>query len=78
MIEQLNQLTHFLDASQVYGPSEEKTLRLREFVGGRLAISVIEGRPFLPQDPNARGCIGRSYGATCFVSGIKSFLTGPL
>ncbi|XP_046445457.1 chorion peroxidase-like [Daphnia pulex] len=66
--EQMNQLTHFIDASHIYGPSPDIASSLREFVGGLLKISVIEGRPYLPQNPQARGCI-RTNGFACFVSG---------
>jgi peroxidase len=71
--EQMNQLTHFIDASHIYGPSPDIASSLREFVGGLLKISVIEGRHYLPQNPQARGCI-RTNGFACFVSGILKFL----
>ena len=67
----MNQLTHMIDASQIYGPSQEIADGLREFAGGRLRISIIDGRPFLPQDPHARGCLGRAKGLFCFVSGNR-------
>lgn len=78
--EQMNQLTHFIDGSHIYGPSPQIAASLRTFVGGLMQISVIEGRPYLPQNRQARGCVGRSAGFACFVSGIhfiyfsKSFL----
>ena len=68
---QMNQLTHFIDGSHIYGPNPEKAAKLREFVGGRMAVSIIDGRPYLPQDPSARGCVGRKEGLACFVSGIS-------
>lgn len=67
--EQMNQLTHFLDGSHIYGPDPDTAASLRQFAGGLLAISVIEGRPYLPQNPAARGCVGRAAGFACFVSG---------
>jgi len=63
----MNQLTSFIDGSHIYGSSEEKALTLREFVGGRMLVSIINGKPFLPDNPNARGCIKGGFG--CFVSG---------
>ena len=63
----MNQLTSFIDGSHIYGSSEEKALTLREFVGGRMLVSIINGKPFLPDSPNARGCIKGGFG--CFVSG---------
>lgn len=70
---QMNQLTHFIDGSHIYGPNPEKAVKLREFAGGRLAVSVIDGRPYLPQDPTAKGCVGRKDGLQCFVSGSSSY-----
>jgi peroxidase len=67
--DQMNQLTHFIDASHVYGPSPVIAASLRQFVGGRLKISKIEGRPLLPQNPQDKSCIGKAPGFGCFVSG---------
>lgn len=68
--EQMNQLTHYIDASHIYGPDPEQAARLRQFVGGLMAVSLIEGRVYLPQDPRATGCVGRGAGFACFVSGM--------
>lgn len=68
--EQMNQLTHFIDGSHIYGPSPQIAASLRQFVGGLMQISIINGRPNLPQNPRARGCVGRAAGFACFVSGI--------
>lgn len=70
--EQMNQLTHFIDGSHIYGPAPDIAASLRQFVGGLMQISIIQGRPYLPQNPQARGCVGRSAGFACFVSGIKA------
>ena len=75
--EQMNQLTHFIDASHIYGPSPDIASSLRQFVGGLLKISVIEGRPYLPQNPQARGCV-RTNGFACFVSGTFSKCFFPM
>ncbi len=72
--EQMNQLSHFIDGSHIYGPDPETSRTLRQFAGGLLAVSIINGRPFLPQNPQARGCVGRAAGFACFVSGKLSFL----
>ena len=40
--DQMNQLTHFIDASHIYGPSTAVADSLRQFVGGLLKISKIE------------------------------------
>ena len=67
--EQMNQLTHFIDGSHIYGPDPIIATSLRQLVGGLMQISIIEGRPYLPQNPLARGCVGRSAGFACFVTG---------
>ena len=48
--EQVNQLTSYLDLSQVYGSTSQFALDLREFNDerGRLRISLIDGKPYLP------------------------------
>jgi len=49
--QQLNQITHYIDASVVYGSLPEDELLLREFSGGRLK----EGKNrTLPPDPSPR------------------------
>ena len=67
--DQMNQLTHFIDASHVYGSSPVIAASLRQFVGGRLKISKIEGRPYPPQNLLDESCIGKAPGFGCFVSG---------
>lgn len=72
--EQLNQLTHFLDASQIYGNDEQQALSLRLFQGGLLKSSRINGNEFLPFDGRVgEGCIlptaGIRRGMRCFVAG---------
>ena len=48
--EQMNQITHFLDSSNVYGSDQEDEQRLREFTGGLL-------RTFQPEDGTARSLL---------------------
>lgn len=72
--EQLNQLTHFLDGSMIYGNDESQALGLRQFHGGLLKSSRINGAEFLPFDARlGEGCIlpseGIRRGMRCFVSG---------
>ena len=67
--EQMNQLSHFIDGSHIYAPEPDMAASLRQFVGGLMAVSVIEGRVYLPQNPQAAGCVGRKAGFACFVSG---------
>ncbi|XP_013422154.2 chorion peroxidase-like [Lingula anatina] len=48
--EQLNQVTSYIDASQVYGSTEEQARNLRAFSGGLLKTSVVNGKMFMPKD----------------------------
>ena len=50
--QQLNQITHWIDASNVYGSLPEEEQELREFRNGLLREGNIPGT--LPEDPNPR------------------------
>ncbi|CAH0394955.1 unnamed protein product [Bemisia tabaci] len=50
--EQLVVVTHWMDASFVYGSTDEMARRLREFVGGRLLTEFRYGRPWPPAAQN--------------------------
>lgn len=72
--EQLNQLSHFIDGSMIYGNDEQQALGLRQFQGGLLKSSRINGNEFLPFDGRiGEGCIlptaGIRRGMRCFVAG---------
>ncbi|XP_043667765.1 peroxidase-like isoform X2 [Vespula pensylvanica] len=49
-LEQMNQVSHFLDGSTIYGSDLTKSRELREFQGGRLRIDVRNGHAFLPSE----------------------------
>ena len=61
--EQLNQVTHWLDSSQIYGSDLEEQRRLRSGRGGRLRQ---EGGGLLPGDRSEpdEACTGE-----CFLAG---------
>lgn len=72
--EQLNQLTSFLDGSQIYGNDEQQALGLRRGQGGLMKSSQINGMEFLPFDARlGEGCVlptaGIRRGMRCFVAG---------
>ena len=72
--EQLNQLTHFIDGSMIYGNDQQQAAGLRQFTGGLLKSSRINGVEFLPFDGRiGEGCIlptaGIRRGMRCFVAG---------
>ncbi|KAK2705306.1 peroxidase-like [Artemia franciscana] len=51
--EQLNQLTHWLDGSMVYGSTKVVAVALRSFRNGRLFVTNSNGREMLPTKPAA-------------------------
>ncbi|KAI2802967.1 hypothetical protein BLOT_007090 [Blomia tropicalis] len=51
--EQMNTLTHVIDASMVYGSSLERAKELRTFQDGRMKTSFIHNQPFLPFNRNS-------------------------
>ncbi|CAG7729964.1 unnamed protein product [Allacma fusca] len=73
--DQLNQLTHWLDASQIYGNTADQGESLREFSGGLLRITRDpQGRHLLPLDLlDQEECAGStgSSGLHCFIAGDK-------
>lgn len=46
--EQMNQVSHYLDASTIYGSTLEKSRKLRSFQGGLLRVEVRNGINYLP------------------------------
>jgi len=64
--EQVNQLTHWLDTSQVYGSNINEQRSVRTGRGGRLLTSSgpDNGRQILPNDNQESSCVG-----TCFKAG---------
>ena len=49
--QQINSITAFIDASNVYGSDTARAASLRSFSGGRLATSAGDLLPFDPNDP---------------------------
>ncbi|XP_076162998.1 salivary peroxidase/catechol oxidase isoform X2 [Ptiloglossa arizonensis] len=47
-VEQMNQASHFLDGSAIYGSTLKKSRELREFEGGRLRVHNKNNHEFLP------------------------------
>ncbi|KAG7174694.1 Chorion peroxidase-like 11, partial [Homarus americanus] len=68
--EQMNQITHYLDGSNIYGSSEEEEGQLREFQGGLLKV---QERSLLPPDFDADECESIRDGIPCFRAG-KDFM----
>ena len=81
--EQMNQITHFLDSSNVYGSDDEDVKNLREYTGGLLKTYKPDGpkteRSLLPQEgeEGKDECQieenqQRAENRKCFVAGKKS------
>ena len=68
--EQLNQDSAYLDGSVIYGATEEIANSLRTFEGGKLRVSIIDGREFLPQSNTIENCnIPPEAGLKCLLAG---------
>ncbi|XP_057375088.1 peroxidase-like [Daphnia carinata] len=67
--EQLNQVTHWHDASAIYGSTQFQSDLLRERKGGRMKTFAYQNRQLLPLDWNNKDCIGFDKGLRCFLSG---------
>ena len=72
LLQQINQITHWLDSSNVYGSTEEDKRKLRTFRNGLLRSHTdSNGEEFLHQNRDAE-CIGGS-STKCFLAGITVF-----
>ncbi|XP_017471463.1 PREDICTED: chorion peroxidase [Rhagoletis zephyria] len=67
--KQRSKVTHFIDASTVYGSNEQSMRELREFHGGRLSMSNDFGRELLPLISDKNACESDDPGKTCYKSG---------
>lgn len=65
--EQMNQITSYIDGSNVYGSSEEESNNLRTLVGGQMKVSVHNGHSLLPA--NSGECTDSSRQFHCFKAG---------
>ncbi|KAJ0177820.1 hypothetical protein K1T71_006693 [Dendrolimus kikuchii] len=68
--EQMNQATHFLDGSHIYGSNSRDAAALREKTGGLLKTSIIDDEAHLPLVANPTDkCMVESDTAACFNAG---------
>lgn len=68
--EQMNQATHYLDGSMIYGSNDETAWALRTFSNGKLSSEMKSGYEFLPQvDEPLQQCQVSSDTSTCYKSG---------
>lgn len=59
----MNQASHFLDGSAIYGSTLKKSRQLREFEGGRLRVHKMNNHEFLPigEDEISSACAKNCY-----------------
>ncbi|XP_045496325.1 peroxidase-like isoform X1 [Colias croceus] len=68
--EQMNQATHFLDGSHIYGTNSRDAAALREKTGGLLKTSNVDDEELLPLVSNPlEKCLVNSNDAACFNAG---------
>lgn len=68
--EQMNQATHHLDGSMVYGADDETAWELRTFSNGKLSSEMKNGYEYLPQvDEPLQQCQVSSNTSACYKSG---------
>lgn len=67
--KQRSKVTHYLDASPVYGSSMETARELRLFRGGKLRMFNDFGRDMLPLTSDRSACGNDDPSMTCFKSG---------
>ncbi|KAK5650907.1 hypothetical protein RI129_001936 [Pyrocoelia pectoralis] len=68
--EQLNQATHCLDGSHIYGVDNAKLNQLRQFRNGLLRYSGTSSRMFLPKSSHPMNdCQYDDQNGTCYISG---------
>ncbi|RZC42334.1 peroxidase, partial [Asbolus verrucosus] len=69
-IEQLNQATHYLDGSQIYGSTSRKVAALRSFELGQMNATVKDGEVYPPISHRPTDdCQLNTKDSVCFVSG---------
>ncbi|XP_043269113.1 peroxidase-like isoform X2 [Venturia canescens] len=56
-IEQMNQVSHFLDASTIYGSTLRRSFELRAFRDGKLRVQSHENHDYLPGTTDVRECL---------------------
>lgn len=68
-------VTHWMDASLVYGSDDEMAAKLREFNGGRLATEFRDGRPWPPAAANKSAvCDSKNEALPCYQFGMNIVL----
>jgi len=67
--EQMNSITAYIDASQIYGSERWLTYYLRTRSGGELRYTTSNGEMLLPPDFNVAECSDQPWSRPCFLAG---------
>ena len=70
----MNQITAWLDGSNVYGSDEDEAGKLRLLGGGRLRVTRVQGRDLLPLNPSE--CSDEARHRYCFSAGDFRWVRG--
>jgi len=65
--EQVNQITAWIDGSNIYGSEDKEAKNLRLLTDGRLRVTKVQGRDLLPLNPN--DCSDEKKHRYCFAAG---------
>ena len=68
----MNQITHWLDSSNIYGSGAKEARKLRTFRGGKMRTGRASGSAEMLPDSNENDCKGNS--KRCFLAGIKCWV----
>ncbi|CAL1528659.1 unnamed protein product [Lymnaea stagnalis] len=69
--QQYNEATSWIDASHIYGHTEDRARSLRSFNNGKLKVITVNGEDFLPENVEAteKTCFKLQAGDYCFKAG---------
>lgn len=75
----MNQATHFLDGSHIYGTNAQDAAALREKTGGLLKTTTIDNEELLPlvAEPDKK-CLIQQMSDACFATGKTFFISNNL
>lgn len=68
----MNQVSHFLDGSTIYGSTMKKSREIRTFEGGHLRVDIRNNHAYLPRGDAE---LTSQCGENCYNSGEKLNLT---
>ena len=77
----MNQITHWLDASNVYGSDDHEAVLLRSKKGGKLKVTTDGGEDMLPKcnrfsdlESESEVCHNMPCNSDCFAGGVYTII----